>query len=420
MSEGAGPAESSPDRARPGPPMAGIKVLDFTRVLSGPFATLLLADLGAQVIKVEDPTSGDSTRAIPPFLGGESHYFLALNRSKLSLAIDLKCSQGIEIISQLASSCDVIVENFRPGVMERLGLGSSRLLTLNERLVYCSISAFGQNGPYVHRPGFDLIIQGLSGAMSLTGEPGGPPLRMGLSMGDLGAGLFAAVGILAALLQREATGCGRFIDVSMLDGLLSLLTYHASSFWLTGQGPQPVGSSHPSFVPYGAYRASDGYVVLAPFSDAFWPKICEALGLQEFVGHPKYATNVERLKHREEVDKLVADILREKPVADWYDRLAECDVPFGPVLSVEQALNDAQVSFRQLVGEVNHQTVGAMHVLAPGLRFDDPAAAWTTPPMPAPVLGQHTRLVLSELAHLSGDKIEELIKGGVVADQRAR
>ena len=396
-------------------PLAGIRVLDFTRVLSGPFATLILADLGAEIIKVEDPAGGDTTRATPPLIDGQSHYFLALNRSKRSIAIDLKHPSAPSLVRRLARRSDVLVENFRPGVMERLGLGYDRLTEVNDGLVYCSISAFGQTGPYAHRPGFDLVVQGLSGVMALTGEPGGAPLRLGLSMGDLGAGLYAAIGIEAALIQRSRTGRGRFVDVSMLDGLVSLLTYNASRFLLTGQDPGPVGTGHPSVVPYGAYRASDGYLVLAPFSEVYWERICGVIGLPELANDRMYASNNTRIADREVVDRVMSKALARRTVAEWCEQFEAADVPHAPVLSVGEALANPQIRDRKLIREIQHPVVGAMHALGPGVRFDDPADAWVTSPTPPPLLGDDTRSVLTEILGSSGDEISELMRSGVIA-----
>lgn len=397
-------------------PLSGIRVLDFTRVLSGPFATMLLADLGAEVVKLERPGEGDETRSLPPLKGDQSHYFLALNRSKKSVVIDLGDPRGRDLVRRLALQSDVLVENFRPGVAARLGIDYETLAPLHPRLVHCSISAFGQDGPYADRPGFDLVVQALSGVMHLTGEPGGAPMRMGLSMGDLVASLLATTGIAAALAERARTGRGRRVEISMLDGMVSLLAYHATRFLLLGEDPEPVGSGHPSAVPYGAFEASDGYVALAPFSAAFWPKVCEALGRPELAAEPRYDTSEKRVGLREEVNALVSAIIKERSVEEWCRRLEEADVPHAPVLTVAQALEHPQVRARGMVGEVPHPTLGRLGQVGPALRMDDGDRSWAELASPPPLLGQHTRQVLVGELGCPEELVNELVAAGVVAE----
>lgn len=397
-------------------PLSGVRVLDFTRVLSGPFATMLLADLGAEVIKLERPGEGDETRGLPPFKGGHSHYFLALNRSKKSVAVDLGDPRGRDLVRRLALRSDVLVENFRPGVAARLGIDYKTLAPQHPRLVHCSISAFGEDGPYADRPGFDLVVQALSGVMHLTGEPGGAPMRMGLSMGDLVASLLATTGIAAALAERARTGRGRRVEISMLDGMVSLLAYHATRFLLIGEDPEPVGSGHPSAVPYGAFRASDGYVALAPFSAAFWPKVCEALGRPELAAEPRYDTSEKRVGLRQEVTALVSDIIKQRTVEEWCRRLEEADVPHAPVLTVAQALEHPQVRARGMVGEIDHPTLGRLGQVGPALQMNGADRSWARLASPPPLLGQHTRQVLLAELGCSEELVDELVAAGVVAE----
>jgi crotonobetainyl-CoA:carnitine CoA-transferase CaiB-like acyl-CoA transferase len=420
---GSGAGDASPEpRAEPSGepsgrgPLSGVRVLDFTRVLSGPFATMLLADLGAEVIKIERPGEGDDTRSLPPLKGGQSHYFLALNRSKKSVVIDLGDPRGKDLVRRLALQSDVLVENFRPGVAARLGIDYETLAALHPRLVHCSISAFGQDGPYADRPGFDLVVQALSGVMHLTGEPGGAPMRLGLSMGDLVASLLATTGIAAALAERARTGRGRRVEISMLDGMVSLLAYHATRFLLLGEDPEPVGSGHPSAVPYGAFQASDGYVALAPFSAAFWPKVCEALGRPELVADPRYDTSEKRVGRRDEVNALVAGIVAERTVDEWCRRLEDADVPHAPVLTVAQALQHPQVTARGMVAELDHPTLGPLGQVGPGLRMDGSHRSWAELASAPPLLGQHTRQVLVNELGCSEELVDELVAAGVVAE----
>jgi crotonobetainyl-CoA:carnitine CoA-transferase CaiB-like acyl-CoA transferase len=262
-------------------PLAGVRVLDFTRVLAGPAAALALADLGAEVIKIEPPGTGDETRTFPPMRGGESHYFLSVNRGKRSIVIDLKAPEGVALAKELAARCDIVVENYRPGVMDRLGLGWEALSAANPRLIYCAISGYGQTGPLKDRPSFDIVLQAMSGALAMNGEPDGLPTKLGIPLGDLVGGINGPIGILAALYERERTGRGRYIDVSLMDGLIGLLGYIAQLAFFTGQDPQRQGSQHPNLVPYGIFPAKDGSIVVACLTPGFWGRICRSIGRPE-------------------------------------------------------------------------------------------------------------------------------------------
>ena len=386
-------------------------MLDLTRVLSGPFATMQLADLGADVIKVERPGEGDPTRAFPPTRDGESHYFMSVNRNKRSIAVDLRDPRGRDVILDLAQVVDVIVENFRPGVMERLGLGYERLATLNPRLVYCSVSAFGQTGPWSAQSSYDLAIQALSGAMSVTGEPSGKPVKLGVPLADLSAGLFAATGVLAALTERARTGAGRLVDVSMLDGMIGLLTYLGGSYFMTGEDPPPVGSAHHSIVPYGAYQAVDGEVVIAILTDAFWVKLCRALDREDLAVDDRYCDNQARLARRGEVDALIQSEMSRRSVADWTARFTAFDVPHAPILSIGQALELAQVKARNMVEQVAHPRLGSVSVTGRALHFSDASPG---PLLPPPVLGEHTFAVLEALLFYQRERLDQLERDGVI------
>jgi crotonobetainyl-CoA:carnitine CoA-transferase CaiB-like acyl-CoA transferase len=398
-------------------PLEGIRVLDLSHVLVGPYATLLLGDLGAEVIKLERPGQGDETRDIEPRRDGESHYFMAVNRGKKSVSIDLKSQLGQEVTIDLAQHCDVLVENFRPGVAARLGLGHEILQTLNPRLIYCSISAFGQTGPYSHRSALDIAIQAMSGTMTLTGEPGSPPTRSGLPMADLCGGLFAANAIQAALLERVRTGKGRYIDFALLDGMLSLLSYMAGRVFMTGEEPQRMGNGHLGIVPYGSYRCADGWVVIANIGETFWPKICLALNMTELIADQRYATNRARLSHRSEVDELLERATSKLPLAE-VTRLFELhDVPYAPILTVEEALRTPQVEHRGMVGSFEHPALGSWSALASPIRFDADPPYELTPP---PLFGEHTEAVLHEVLGYSLSRIDDLLRSGAVANALQR
>ena len=388
-------------------------MLDLTRVLVGPFATMLLADLGAEVIKVERPGDGDETRHVAPLLDGESHYFLAINRNKLGIAVDMKRPEGKEILVDLARRSDVFIENFRPGVARRLGLDHESLSAENPRLIYCSISAFGQTGPYSSRSALDIAIQAMSGVMSITGEPDGPPTRMGLPMADLCGGLFAVVGVLSAVYERERTGRGQFVDFSMLDGMVGLLMYMATRVFMTGADSPKIGTGHYGIVPYGAFPASDGHIVIANIGEAFWPKICAALGRPELATDARYDSNQKRVERRQEVDALVAAATRLKTVAEWDEILERHDVPHAPILPISEVLRHPQVLARGMVGEYEHPRLGRFPAIGRAIRFPDHEGEPLRPP---PLLGEHNLQVLRDLLGYGPERISRLRAEGVIGE----
>jgi crotonobetainyl-CoA:carnitine CoA-transferase CaiB-like acyl-CoA transferase len=392
-------------------PLDGLRVLDLTRVLVGPYATMVLGDLGAEVIKVERPGDGDETRHVEPTREGESHYFIAVNRNKRGMAVDMKSPAGREILVDLARHCDVLVENFRPGVAGRLGLDHETLQAINPRLVYCSISAFGQTGPYASRSAFDIAIQAMSGVMSMTGEPGGPPTRMGLPMADLCGGLFAVIGILSAIQEREHTGKGQSIDFAMLDGMVGMLMYMATRVFMTGEDSPKIGTAHLGIVPYGAYPASDGYLVIANIGEVFWPKICAAIGRPELAADARYDTNRKRVARREEVDALLKEALAERTVAEWDEILEKHDVPHAPILEVSEVLSNEQVLARGLVTEYEHRRLGRFPAVGRAIRFP---AYDGLPLEPPPLLGEDDEAVLRDLLGYDADRIAQLRKDGVI------
>jgi crotonobetainyl-CoA:carnitine CoA-transferase CaiB-like acyl-CoA transferase len=393
-------------------PLEGIRVLDLTRVLAGPFATQLLADMGADVIKVEQPGEGDVTRQMPPIRDGESHYFLSINRNKRGIAVDLKHPAGRDVVLDLARRCDVWMDNFRPGVVERLGLDYAAVSGVRPDIVYCSISAFGQTGPYRHRSAFDVAMQAIGGGMGLTGEPGGRPMRMGLPMADLATGLFAALGALAAVIERQRTGRGQLVDVAMLDAMVGLLTQFAGRYFMTGEDTEPVGSGHPSVVPYGAYETADGYVVIANLGEGFWPKIARAIGRADLIDDPRFRTNQLRMEHKAELEELVIAETRKRTTAEWEVIFEREDVPHGPVNRVSQVLAHPSVIARGMVTEFEHPRLGRWPATGRAIRFGAHEGERFEAP---PLLGEDTEAVLRDVLGYDQERIAELVRTGAVA-----
>jgi crotonobetainyl-CoA:carnitine CoA-transferase CaiB-like acyl-CoA transferase len=402
-----GPANDAPWKG----PLAGLRVLDLTRVLAGPLATQFLGDLGAEILKIEPPEKGDETRGFAPFIGGESHYFVGLNRGKRSLVIDLRQPEGADLLRRLVDTADVLIENFRPGVMDRLGLGAAALMARNPRLIYCAVSGFGLTGPLRDQPSFDIVTQALTGVMSVNGERGGGPVKMALPIGDMSGGIFGAIAILAAVNERHATGRGRLIDVSLYDGTMSLLGYLAQLAFVTGEDPQPMGSAHPSVVPYGSFPASDGAIIIACLADRFWPKLCDALGCPAMGVDPRFATMALRRGRRAEIEPRIAAITTTRTVADWQRALDDHDVPNAPVLGVTAALSHPHATARDMVVEVEHPTAGLLRLLGRPVKFPGAPQA---PLEPSPALGQHTAEVLARELGLTAGEIATLRGRGVI------
>jgi len=392
-------------------PLEGIRVVDLTRVLAGPFATQSLGDLGAEVLKIEPPGGGDETRRFPPFVAGESHYFLGINRNKKSLVIDLQQPAGAEILRKLVASADILVENYRPGVMNRLGLGYDRLSEINPRLIYCAISGFGLTGPLSEKPSFDIVTQALTGALSINGERGRTPVKLGIPLGDMVGGVFGPMAVLAALHERGRTGRGRLIDISLYDGLIGMLGYFTQLAFLTGEDPPPMGSSHPNIVPYGSFPASDGYIIIAVLSESFWGKLCDALERPDLAADPRFATPTLRRDRREEVDRLISEVTRTRTVAEWEERLAAFDVPHAPVLGVTAALAHPHAQAREMVVTAEHPTAGELRLAGRPIKFPGMPQRPSTAP---PVLGQHTAQVLRDELGYSQAEIDALRRDGVI------
>ena len=386
-------------------PLQGIRVLDFTRVLAGPAASLALADLGAEVVKLEPPGSGDETRSFPPFRDGESHYFLSVNRGKKSIVVDLKTEAGLALARDLAAKSDILIENYRPGVMDRLGLGYAALAVLNPRLIYCSISGFGMTGPLRDQPSFDIVMQALSGALSVNGEPGRAPLKLGIPLGDLVGGINGPIGILAALYERSVTGRGRLIDVSLLDGMIGLLGYLAQLAFFTGEDPRPQGSEHPNLVPYGSFPAKDGAIIIACLTNSFWERIAEALDAPALVQDPRFATIQQRRDNRGLVNELIAEFTRQRSVAELAELFTRHEVPHAPILGVKAALAQPQAVAREMVVETDHAVLGKIPIVNRSIKF--PGDHQPIPAAP-PVLGQHTDAILRDILGLTAEQIDGL------------
>jgi crotonobetainyl-CoA:carnitine CoA-transferase CaiB-like acyl-CoA transferase len=390
----------------------GFLVLDFTRVLSGPYCTMQLADAGARVIKIEQPGTGDDTRAWgPPFLNGESAYFLSINRNKESLTLDLKHPDATRILDRLLARADVLVENFRPGTMARLGLAYEQLAQRYPRLVYCSISGFGQTGPRTAEPGYDAVVQAEGGLMSITGDAGGPPFRLGVAISDIVSGMFAAQGIAFALLARERTGRGQLVDIGMLDATAALLTYQAGIYFATGSTPGRMGNRHPTIVPYETFAASDGDFVVAVGNDQQWRRFCDAIGMADVGQDARFATNRERILNYTTLRPLLAERLHTRPRADWVSTLKGAGVPCGAVRDVGEVLQDSQLAARDMIQQIEHAVAGAIRVTGVPVKLSETPGAVRTPP---PTLGQHTSAVLREDVGLTDREIDGLVSSGAI------
>ena len=388
-------------------PLAGIRILDLTRYLAGPFATMLLADYGADVVKVESP-KGREFR--PPGAERDSYFFLSSNRNKRSLTLDIKTEPGRAIIERLLPSFDVVVENFRPGVMEKFGLGAESLLALHPRLVYCGISGFGADGPYRDRPGFDQIAQGMSGFMSLTGTEQSGPTRAGIAIGDLLAGLFAAHGIQLALLARVRTGQGQIVDTSLLESMIGVLSWGAGMFFERGAVPGPAGQHHPLSAPYGRFRARDAYLNIAAGNDAMWKQLAEALGHPEWTTDERFRGPVERLRNRDDLTGAIEDALSQQDVSHWVDLLNRAGVPCGPVLDLGQVFSDPQVLAREMLVELPHPEIGTFKTTGLPVKLSQTPGAIDRRP---PLHGEHSDEILEDLG-LSAEEVRALRERGVV------
>jgi len=400
------------DRSNSDMPLSGIRILDLSRILAGPFCTMLLGDLGAEIIKVERVGVGDDTRTWgPPFVGGESAYFLCCNRNKRSMTVDLKHPDGIELIREFVKVSDVLVENFTPGLMKEFGLDYDIVKDINPRLIYCSITAYGQDGPYRDRPGYDLVSSAVGGLMWTTGEPDRESVKVGVAITDVTTGLYASGAIMAGLLWREKSGKGQYIDVGLLDAQVSCLVNIASSYLTVGKEARHWGTAHEAIVPYQVFRTIDMPISIAVANQKLWINFCKAVGKPEWLNDPRFETNPKRVEFREVLLPLVSEVMLGKTCGEWMEILVAADVPCGPVNTMQSLFADPQIKHRKMVTEVPHKAIGTLRLVSPAIKYSDTPAEIKLPP---PMLGEHTGEILSEVLGYSPDQIEQLKKDKVV------
>ena len=390
--------------------LSDIKVLDLTRVLAGPYATMLLADLGAEIIKIEQPEKGDDSRAFGPYKNGESAYFMSINRNKESITLNLKAPEGKEILKELVKQVDILVENFRPGTMEKLGLGYDVLKEINPRLIYASSTGYGQTGPYSQRPAYDAVVQAMGGIMSITGQPDGVPTRVGTSIGDITAGLFCAAGILAALHERERSGVGQMVDVAMLDCQVAILENAISRFEFTGEIPHPIGNRHPSIVPFEPFDTLTTPIMLAAGNDRLWVTLCGLMEL-DLADDPRFKTNPLRNENYTALRPILAERFMTKTAEEWQQMFDDAGIPCGPINTVDKVVTNEQVVAREMILELEHPTAGATRI--PGI----PIKLSRTPGeirLPAPVLGAETEKILTRCLNLTPEQIAALREKQVI------
>lgn len=384
--------------------LESVRVLDLSRALAGPYCTMMLGDCGADVVKIERPGVGDDTRGwAPPFIGDQSAYYLQINRNKRSMTLNLRHPEGREIFLRMAKEADVVVENFTPGVMQRLDMAYETLKDINPRIVFCSISGFGQTGPYAAKPAYDQIMQSISGLMSVTGEPDGPPVKTGIAVTDIGAGMLASHAILAALFHREATQSneGQYIDISMLDLQVSWLTYVTGYYFATGENPKRFGAAHPNLVPYQTFECQDGkHISVAVGSERLWERFCKALGWEDLFEHADYARNGDRVRNRSKLVSLLQEEFLNKPAAEWVRRLDEGGVPCAPINQVSDVLTDPQVLAREMVVDIPHPALGTIKQTGVPIKFSKTESSIDRHP---PMLGEHTEEVLTQLGYEQSD-----------------
>ena len=391
-------------------PLENIKVVDLTRTLAGPFCTQNLADMGADIVKIEEPNDGDETRKWPPIWNGESTQFLSFNRNKRSLSVNLKSDEGLAIVKKLAAGADIMIESFRAGTLARFGLGYDDIRAVNPDIIYCTISGYGRTGPMASKPGYDLIIQAYSGLMHLTGEPDGAPQRVGFSLVDLFTGMLAFGSIVTALYHRDQTGEGQLIDAALLDGQVAAMSYHATGYIGTGVEPHRLGSGHPSLVPYQSFPASDGYFILGVANPNLWERFCHAIGHPELKDDPKFATNPDRVAHRAEMIDLLNGVFATNTVAHWVKVIDDAGVPVGPINKTSDVVADAQVKARDMFLPIDHPNVPDLRVPNSPIKLQGTPARLRRPP---PLLGQHNDEVLAELGYAAAD-IAVLKNAGVI------
>jgi len=390
-------------------PLDGVKVLDFTNVLAGPYCTMMLANMGADVYKVERP-AGDDSRAFGPYINEESIYFLSINRGKKSIICDTKTEEGKKVFLDLAEKVDILVENLKPGAMERMGLGYEDLKKINPKLIYLAISGFGHSGPYSSRPAYDMIVQAMGGIMSITGEPGGKPVRVGSSIGDIAAGMFGAFGAVNALYARTETGEGQKVDVAMLDSQLAILENAIVRYSGTGQIPQPLGLRHPSITPFEAYQTLDSYIIVACGNNNIFRRFCDTVGMKELANDSKYSTNQSRNLHMIELSELIQKKMITRTTSEWMGILLKDDIPCGPINSIDKLFKDEQIRARNMLVDVEQPGIGKIAVAGNPVKMSTVQGEDEIPKLPAPGIGENTKEVLQNLLGYSEEDAEAYVK----------
>jgi crotonobetainyl-CoA:carnitine CoA-transferase CaiB-like acyl-CoA transferase len=380
--------------------LEGVTVLDLSRVLAGPFCGMMLADMGADVLKIEEPEGGDESRTWPPFVAGEASGYLSMNRNKRNMTLNLKTSEAQDILKKLVARADVLIENFRTGTMEAFGLGYDVLQAINPRLIYCAVSVFGRSGPYKHKAGYEALMQAFSGVMSITGEPDGPPLRCGVSFLDLGTGMMAAYGVMNALFHRERAGTGQKVEVSLFETALSLMSYHAVGYLLEGNVPQRQGSGHPMIVPYQVFRTQDGEMFIVGSNQRLWTRLCQALRREDLLQDPRFASNMERVKHRHLLVPVLQGEIQKYPTRQLNELLDEAGVPCAPVNTLDNVLTDPQTLVRDMVVDIPHPLIPDLKLLGLPVKLSASPGDVRLPP---PLKGQHTEEVLIDLGYSAAD-----------------
>ena len=393
-------------------PLEDIVVLDLTRVLAGPYCSMILANLGAKIIKVERPETGDDARSFGPYKNGQSAYFVSLNRGKKSIAIDLKKPEGKQIIKELTKVSDVVIENFKPGTMRKLGLSYDVLNKINSRIVYAAVSGFGHTGPYSEKPAYDMIAQALGGIMSITGQPGGEPTRVGSSIGDIIAGMFGAIGIIAALYERVFTCKGQMVDVAMLDGQVAVLENAIARYAISGEVPGPIGSRHPSITPFGGFKTKNSWVIIACGNQAIWEKFCKAVDREDLLEVEEFKTNEKRTENYEKIKPILDEIILQKTTEEWLKILESNGVPSSAINTVDKLFNDPQVKARKMIIETEQPDMGKIYVAGNPIKLSTLTEEVVTDP--APKIGEHTVEILKTYLNYTDVKINELRKKQII------